>query len=149
MSQNHTDNTLPNMQENNMHSTYFCSECGNLYDITNVPPDASDTVATKSSPTGIYFVCTTCGNTEAMKPLTLVVSRKSQNISKEYFGNEIDPKNLADVHTFPHTRNYICPNKKCLTHPEPKTRDAVMFRIGNSLRMMYMCTVCNTMWKTV
>ena len=145
MSQNHIDNANP-MQENNMHSTYFCSECGNLYDITNVPPDTSESAPKNNTQSGIYFVCTTCGNTETMKPRTLIVSRKSQNISKEYFGNDIDPKNLTDVSVLPHSRDYICPNKKCVTHPDPQKRDAVMFRIGNSLRMMYMCTLCNAMW---
>jgi DNA-directed RNA polymerase subunit RPC12/RpoP len=147
---------------NKVQSTYFCSECGNLYDITNVPPEASETVSSESPdqqtggksknssiPTSkkIYFVCTTCGNTELVKPRTLIVSKKSNDIAKAYFGNENKPENIVDVPILLHTRDYICPNKTCKTHANPETRDAVMARIGNSFRVMYICTVCMTSWK--
>lgn len=148
---------------NKVQSTYFCSECGNLYDITNVPPEASESVLSSESPaqqTGgkskgssiptskkIFFVCTTCGNTELVKPRTLIVSKKSKDIAKAYFGNENKPENIVNVPILPHTRDYICPNKTCKTHANPDTRDAVMTRIGNSFRVMYVCTVCVTSWK--
>lgn len=145
---------------NKIHSAYFCSECGNLYDISNVPPEASETPQSETSQSGgksqssaipvskrIYFVCTTCGNTEIVKPRTLIVSKKSKDIAKEYFSGENKPENIVDVPTLPHTRDYICPNKTCKTHTNPQLRDAVMSRIGNSFKMMYVCTQCLTSWK--
>lgn len=157
---------------NKVQSAYFCSECGNLYDITNVPPEASESIPSSESSdittnqsssaqqTGgkskgsniapskkIYFVCETCGNTELIKPRTLIVSKKSQDIAKEYFGNENSPENIVNIPVLPHTRDYICPNKTCKSHVKPELRDAVMSRIGNSFRMMYVCTLCLTSWK--
>lgn len=162
-------NNQPDQQTggvNKVHSAYFCSECGNLYDITNVPPETSESetvsatsvasdnktggkssTANVASAKRIYFVCETCGNTETVKPKTLIFSKKSREIAKEYFGNDNKPENIAGVATLPHTRDYICPNKTCKTHANPELRDAVMSRIGNSFRMMYVCTLCMASWK--
>lgn len=158
-------------------AAYFCSECGNLYDITNEPPtvDAGDTSSitetmtesVSDSPSDltdkkkkhdsgdkknnstkkIYFSCTTCGNTEVVKPRTLVLSKKSHDIAKEYYGNYLKPENIVNIATLPHTRDYICPNKSCKTHSQPETRDATMTRIGNSFKMLYICSICMTAWK--
>jgi DNA-directed RNA polymerase subunit RPC12/RpoP len=153
---------------NKIQSSYFCSECGNLYDITNVPPEASETMPVSESfekqtseqqkggkstssivplSKKIYFVCETCGNMELIKPRTLIVSKKSQDIAREYFGNENSPENIVNVPTLPHTRDYICPNKTCATHVNPELRDAVMSRVGSSFAVMYVCTLCLTSWK--
>jgi len=140
---------------NKLQSAYFCSKCGNLYDITNEPPElslsstqSSETkVKTSASDAKIHFVCTICGNYTQIKPRTLVFSKKSEDITKEYFGDYIKPENLIHVPTLPHTRDYICPNKLCKTHTDPEIRDAVMNRIGNSYKIMYVCVLCLTMWK--
>ena len=145
---------------NKVHSAYFCSECGNLYDITNVPPEANDSSLAESPipQTGgkqkneqhitkkIYFVCTTCGNTEIVKPKTLIISKQSQDIAREYFGNNNKPENIVNSSTLLHTRDYICPNKTCSTHVDPGSRDAIMTRIGNSFKIMYICSLCKTSW---
>jgi DNA-directed RNA polymerase subunit M/transcription elongation factor TFIIS len=131
-----------------LHTAYFCSECGNLYDISNEPPASTvSTPETDKGGKGIYFVCTTCGNSEKVKQRTLLFSKKSQDISKNYFGNYLNPEHLINSPTLPHTSDYICPNPKCKTHAEPEIRDAVMTHIGNSFRVMYVCTLCKTSWK--
>jgi predicted RNA-binding Zn-ribbon protein involved in translation (DUF1610 family) len=144
---------------------YFCSKCGNLYDITNTPPSASqsseqqsisDTVQKTSNSKNkkilnenkkIFHVCNTCGNTEILKPGTLIFSKKSQDMTKEYYGNIIKPEYLINCTTLPHTRDYICPNASCPTQAQPQTRDAIMSRIGNSYKMQYVCAICKTVWK--
>lgn len=156
---NDDDNMIGGVHK--LQTAYFCSECGNLYDITNTPPDEQkseqnvgdngshmDKNKTKiDSAKRIYFVCTTCGNTEMVKPKTCVFSKKSAEISKEYFGNKIDSDVMANSQLLLHTRDYICPNKTCTTHASPETRDAVMSRFGNSYKIVYTCTICKTMWK--
>jgi len=132
-----------------LHTAYFCSECGNLYDISNEHPISTTDTDKNNIPLNkkIYFVCTTCGNAEKIKPRTLLFSKKSQEISKNYFGNYSNPEHLINSPTLPHTCDYICPNPKCKTHVNPELRDAVMTRIGNSFRIMYVCTICKTSWK--
>lgn len=137
-----------------IHSAYFCSECGNLYDITNKPPEETSSLSpsetsnkSKNNTNKIYFVCTTCGNSEIVKPKTLILSKKSHELSKEYYGHYNKNENIVNVPTLPHTRDYICPNNECQTHSKPELRDAVISRIGNSFKVMYVCSVCLTSWK--
>jgi hypothetical protein len=134
-----------------IHSAYFCSECGNLYDITNKTPESiSETETSSSDKTSskkIYFICTTCGNSEIVKPKTLILSKKSHELSKEYFGNYNKNENIINISTLPHTRDYICPNQNCQTHTKPELRDAVFYRLGISFKIMYICSVCLTSWK--
>lgn len=119
---------------------YFCSECGNLYDITNT--QSSSTEKSKQ----VQFICTTCGHTEIMKPNTLILSKKSKELAKLYVGNIMKPENVVHSATLPHTRDYICPNKECETHSHPELRDATMSRIGNSFKIQYICSSCLTSW---
>lgn len=138
-------------------TAYFCSECGNLYDISNTPPDEqhSEQETEKKSKSKfnveqskkIYFVCTTCGNTELVKPRTLIFSKKSSELSKEYFGVDIDPNIIINSPIALHTRDYICPNKTCKSHASPELRNAVMSKFGNSYKVYYVCTVCKSIWK--
>lgn len=144
---------------------HFCSECGNMYDITNVHPDAktdhetSDSQEETENKKGgkkqidipnskpVYFVCKTCGHSVQIKPQTLILSRKSKDLAKNYFDNHVKPEKIILSKTLPHTRDYICPNMSCISHKQPELRDAVMMRMGNSYNMKYVCILCKTMWK--
>lgn len=130
-------------------SVYFCSECGNLYDITNIPPEASESVdmpSDKKRGKNIYFICKTCGHHELMQPHTLLVSKKSKEIAKEFYTSHTKPSDMMSVNVLMHTRDYICPNKECSTHKHPETRNAMMNRVGNTFKMQYICTLCQTTW---
>ena len=128
---------------------YFCSECGNLYDITDKSPESL--VINSPSKTDfkykMYFECNTCGHSTEIKPMTLILSKKSEDISRNYHGNVSEAKNIIKVPTLLHTRNYVCANKSCTTHAHPETRDAVMYRVGNSYKMQYVCTICSTIFE--
>jgi hypothetical protein len=135
----------------------FCSECGNLYDISNIAPD-DNTTSEEQQPkqkggrkdygiqSKMYFVCSTCRNTELIRPKTLIVSKQSDDIAKNYYVSNTRPENLVKVQSLFHTREYICPNASCTSHKKPETRDAVMSRIGNTYKMQYTCTLCLTAW---
>lgn len=154
----------------------FCSECGNLYDITNTSPEVAkppkesepkqivkggrkqskdiksstsqqvDTSKQVGGTTTAFFSCSTCGNTELIKPRTHIIGRQSDDIAKEYHSTNIRPEHIAQVSVLTHTRDYICPNKSCTTHEHPETRDAIMSRVGNTFKMQYTCTLCLTDW---
>lgn len=145
----------------------FCSECGNLYNITNQAPKleeySSDSIITDDATPSkkqkkisqekkyqhsfpVYFTCMTCGNSVVIKPKTLILSKKSNELTKEYVSDDIKPDIRISLPILLHTRDYICPNKQCSSHPAPETRDAVMNRIGNSYRVQYTCSICKTVW---
>lgn len=116
------------------HTAHFCAKCDNLYNIS-------------SSNGKAIFVCDVCGNSEPIASGTLISSRKSHDISRTYQSFVTPVDNIVNVPTLPRTRDYICPNVKCQTHIKPGIRDAVMSRMGNSMKMMYICTICKTSWK--
>lgn len=137
----------------------YCSECGNLYDITNIPPDVANSSSEEQSVTKggsktltntkgpkMYFSCSTCGNSEVIKPHTHIIGRQSVDNAKTYNSTTIRPENLINVPVLVHTRDYKCPNPSCATNSKPETRDAVMNRVGNTFKIQYTCTVCLTNW---
>jgi hypothetical protein len=133
----------------------FCSQCGNLYDISSSNNDASSEASTDKQKGGkkdygtahkMFFVCNTCSYSEPIKPKTQIVSKQSEDIAKNYYVASTRPENLVHVAPLFHTREYICPNQNCSTHKKPETRDAVMNRIGSTHTMQYTCTVCLTSW---
>lgn len=160
MSKNKKISSIPQIGGiNKIQSVYFCSECGNLYDITQNPKKLVHRIPEKnqnanvtnkyseSNKNNAFFICTTCGNTEPIKPQSLIFNKKSLELSKEYNNSFDHPKNLINVPLFLHTRDYICPNKSCQTHTQPQLRDAIISRIGNTFKMFYICSVCSTIWK--
>lgn len=124
---------------------YFCPECGNLYDVTNVQPEASE-IEKSSNIKKIYFTCTTCGYSELLKPDTLLISKQSHEVAKSYYSSHTKPADMLNIKVLMHTRDYVCPNKECPTHKKPETRNAIMNRIGNTYQMQYICSICNTKW---
>lgn len=98
-------------------------------------------------PNQMYFVCNTCGNSEPIKPRTKIFSKTSTDISKEYHTSKIKPDHLINITTLPRTRNYICPNKQCITHTDLSKREAVMNKFGDTYRVTYICTACKTVWQ--
>lgn len=133
-------------------NVYFCSECGNLYDITDTPPETteqlmqSDEKKKLHTTKKVYFTCTHCGHYELMPPQTLLVSKTSREIAKSYYANHTKASDMMAVKVLKHTRDYVCPNKECQTHKHPEIRNATICRVGNSFKVQYMCTLCQTRW---
>lgn len=96
-----------------------------------------------------FYFCRNCMYSEPISSGALVISRisgkaKSNYVNVEKFKNKIHSQIL------PFTRNYVCINDKCETnHSDPKkrkTKEAVFYRVGNSMQVAYTCVVCNSYW---
>jgi len=91
-----------------------------------------------------YFVCNNCGYHEKIKPQTLIFSRinndKIQDIVVEDYSYMIHDS------TLPRTKEYTCTNTNCDTHKKPALKEAVFFRASKSFQLIYICTVCQTIW---
>ena len=93
---------------------------------------------------GFIYKCHKCGYTKPLVEQTLIMS-KIGNDSKA----PITPQKIINVMNdkiLPHTRNYICKNPKCISNTDITKRDAVFFRLDNSLQTWYVCTACKTYW---
>ncbi len=72
--------------------------------------------ATSVKPTSsAYFICKKCGTSEPIKSKTLVMSKLSAEGNHDFIDNT-NYKNMVHVKTLPLTRNYVCPNDKCISH---------------------------------
>ena len=99
--------------------------------------------------TNAFYFCRNCMYSEPITSGALVVSRISGKSSSNYVNVE-KFKNKVYSQILPYTRNYICINENCETnHKDPKKRkikEAVFYRVGNSMQVAYTCTVCNSYW---
>jgi hypothetical protein len=125
---------------------FYCSNCKNIYDITN----NIDNVISKSEKNikenVSYFICKTCGFYEPIKNNTLLFTTSKYNKS-HYIPTNINAENKINSSTLIKTRNYDCPNKECETHKHPELKLANMERINyNSYKVRYTCFVCHTQW---
>lgn len=94
----------------------------------------------------MYFACKLCGNSEPIKPGTLIMSKTSGDILHEYQSTKIKPDNLIKIDTYMRTRNYLCPNKECLSYTDLSKREAIILRLGDTFKVTYICTACKTIW---
>lgn len=96
-----------------------------------------------------FYFCKNCMYSEPITSGSLVVSRISGKTSSNYINVE-KFKNKIHSQILPYTRNYICINENCDTnHKDVKKRkikEAVFYRVGNSMQVAYTCTVCNSYW---
>jgi aspartate carbamoyltransferase regulatory subunit len=89
-----------------------------------------------------YFNCRYCSNYEKIIAGTLIYSKEyDTNITTDI----VDYSLAVNDPTLSRTRNYICKNKKCVTHKDPSKTEAVITK--NTLgQIIYVCTVCVTDW---
>lgn len=108
----------------------------------NIKNDTND----QSSQSKAYFKCTNCDYLEAIIEGTLILSRTQNTSSTEYSGIYKQNEMIND-NTLPHTRNYICPNKSCVSNTDHEKRDAVWFKPSqNTYNIKMICIACKAMW---
>lgn len=67
--------------------------------------------------------------------------------------SETNTKKIDDDHKYnnmkhnailPRTRQYLCPNKHCISHKDYDKREAIFYRDSNTYNIHNICTTCNT-----
>lgn len=149
---------------------FFCPNCDNIYDIAKNASGnksnstISETPETVSSMTNsdkndienndvlddninynASFICKYCGNTEPIKPQTILIKKLYKTIINET--NESSHyENMSNVDYYPRTRKYVCHNTKCKSHDNFEEREAIFYRISGSFKIQYICTSCKASW---
>lgn len=99
----------------------------------------------KNNNISIEFFCSNCNNTKLMTKST-----KIHEINKNKLQNKILEDHIINLHLnnpiLPRTKLYVCRNKKCTTHKNPKLKKVIFFKDNNNLR--YICSVCKSYWLT-
>ena len=88
-----------------------------------------------------HFICTNCGNTKPIEKGTLIFSRASMDVAKNYSSPNVNQMQYSDI--LLRTRKYLCPNKTCESHNNLEKREAIFFRTNNTFRIKYICLTCN------
>lgn len=92
-----------------------------------------------------YFYCKSCGYNEKIPNKMFIFSRGNEKKNELYNFNF---QNYTNDNTLPYSKNYNCINEKCKTHIDPKLKNAVFFRNGNSYNIKYICSICDSFWDT-
>ena len=146
---------------------FFCSVCDNIYDITVKANNTNDDELTPTSVSEseensteiknmseknnideqlvAYYICDNCGNREPLPEDTVLVTKSTKNNIHDNY----DKKRCGDIiniKTLPITRNYVCPNDKCLSQKDHSKREAVFFRVDGTYAVRYICKCCLETW---
>nr|QBK89171.1 MAG: uncharacterized protein LCMiAC02_02650 [Mimivirus LCMiAC02] len=94
----------------------------------------------KSNKNLAYYRCKYCNYTKPIKSGTRIYSKSSEH---EIGQTSFDTKNMKYNPINPFTRYYICPNEKCISHKNPKKKEAKFFRVGDNYKTTYICMACD------
>jgi DNA-directed RNA polymerase subunit M/transcription elongation factor TFIIS len=122
---------------------HFCSQCQNMYYLKIQTDD--DEEANKK----LVYYCRNCGNeNKELAGDNICVSKTTVNHAEQTVASGVNEYTKYDP-TLPHTNMIKCPNSKCTSNDEGGTRDVLYNRYDDTnMKYIYMCTVCDTTWKT-
>ena len=109
----------------------FCNICENMLYSTE-------------SENKLFLKCKNCGFKEEQK--NAIVATKIYKDSGDSADNSINKYLIYDP-TLPRTNKKKCPNPLCETQKNKSKQEAVFFPIDETMKLVYICKVCNTEWK--
>lgn len=105
----------------------------------------------QKSVSNFYLSCTNCSTTYFLEPGTII---DSINYEKSAIIINDDAKIRCQDPTLLRTKDYICPNSKCITNTKSSdgevmiNKEAVFYRAGKEYNIKYICCQCNAQWGT-
>lgn len=92
----------------------------------------------------IYFFCNNCNYIEPVKNGEILFTSSSNNYN---YNNDHDSQSIILDPTLPRTKDFICPNTKCLSNSKKSQREAIFYRADpKSYKLTYICTTCLQKW---
>ena len=119
----------------------FCIKCDNMYYIG----------INENNPNELCNYCRNCGYIDHSNVTDSSCILKTDIKSGEQKFNHIINKYTKLDPTLPRIYNIKCPNVKCKTNTEPGSHKSEVLYIRydeNNLKYLYMCSKCDTIWKT-
>jgi hypothetical protein len=92
----------------------------------------------------MQYICKNCGNTETIKPKTLILVRETDQKLK--IDTNFNSKEYLEMNYYPRTTQYTCLNDKCKSHNNKEQKSAIFMRINNTYKIRYICETCSTSW---
>ena len=118
---------------------HFCSKCQNMYYISIDPKNTNKLV----------YYCRNCGNSdETLSVENVSVSRMQLKKSEQEFSHIINKYTKLDP-TLPRVNKILCPNADCRTNTSDEPREIIYIRYDDvNMKYVYLCSTCDTVWKT-
>ena len=92
----------------------------------------------------VLFFCNNCNYVEPVENGKILFSSSYINKKNINIPNDM---NLILDNTLPRTKDFICPNKKCITNLKKTNKEAVFFRPDpKSYKLIYICVSCSQKW---
>lgn len=118
---------------------HFCSQCRNMYYIKLDGENKNK----------LIYYCRKCGNEDDKITIdnicvskTNIKSRETKHVTAINSYTKLDP-------TLPRINTIRCPNSTCKSNTEDEKREVIYIRYDDTnIKYMYLCTVCDTTWKT-
>ena len=110
----------------------FCTSCDNMYYLKVTEDD------------NLMYYCRSCGNESDMSVENICVSNTQFNQGKNSHNVVLNEYTKQDP-TLPRTNTIKCPNEEC----SGGDQEVLYLRYDDkNMRYVYMCTRCDTSWKT-
>ena len=120
----------------------FCSECNNMYYLKTMPEE-------ENGEDRLIYYCRNCGNEDNnLTSENICVSKTMIMRDKQKFAAIVNKYTKEDP-TLPRTNAIRCPNQDCVSNDGNKDGEVLYIRYDDkNMKYIYMCTHCDTMWKT-
>lgn len=119
---------------------HFCNKCDNMYYIKLRDDDTNK----------LIYYCRSCGNEED-KPSDMdsCILRTDVKQNQVKFTHVVNEYTKQDP-TLPRITTIRCPNQECPSNTEKSVdREIIYIRYDDvAVKYMYLCSKCDTMWKT-
>ena len=120
---------------------HFCSECHNMYYLKVTADDANS----------LIYYCRNCGHEDDNLTVNnICVSNTELKRSEQKYNHIINEYTKYDP-TLPRIDTIKCPNQECISNKssEKIKKEVIYIRYDDiNMKYIYMCTHCDTMWKT-
>ena len=117
----------------------FCSKCDNMYYLKITETDGNN----------LIYYCRNCGNEDTnLTKDNICVLDTTINQTKDRYMQIINPYTKNDP-TLPRINSIKCPNQSCKSNTDASLREVIYIRYDDAdMKYIYMCTFCDTIWKT-
>ena len=120
----------------------FCNGCNNMYYLK--------IESNGESADNLIYYCRNCGNEDVNQTReNICVSSTNLKENNQQFDSFINEYTKLDP-TLPRTNTIRCPNSNCETNKTDNAeREIIYIRYDDTnMKYVYMCSTCDTMWKT-
>ena len=93
--------------------------------------------------TVFYFFCNKCGYHRPIDPgYSIVTKNSADKPSMHEYSDPAKLRNIVHFGIYPRTREFTCPNDKCVSKKGGVPTEAVMCRPGKTHKTVYVCQHC-------